>query len=202
MTSVTMNARAERTTRNIYRGIDSYPEEIYHFLKQEDPASIKLRVKINQARDTMMLCNEIREALSREPFNIRHYSIDSLFEEVDRFREWVKTADLSSIKELHLNNINLVTLPSEIKYLTNLTWLDLDNNALRTLPPEIGALKQLKRLDVDFNELVRVPKELKELTKLQGLYITSNRLTSKRQLRECLPPQIKTVDKRDNPWHS
>ncbi len=73
---------------------------------------------------------------------------------------------------------NLSTFPSEIKNLTQLTYLWVGKNKISELPPEIGNLTSLTHLFIGDNELVKLPAEIGKLSSLEELDIYGNKLTS------------------------
>ena len=71
------------------------------------------------------------------------------------------------------------SIPPEIGYLTNLTYLYLNNNQLTgEIPSEIGNLTNLTWLLLHNNELTgSIPPEIGNLTNLEYLWLYSNQLT-------------------------
>jgi hypothetical protein len=85
---------------------------------------------------------------------------------------------LIHLEELYWSNNSILTLPIEMRALTNLRRLDLSQNALRTLPNEIGGLIALKFLDVSQNQLNALPSEIGTLVCLDSLALGCNQLNS------------------------
>ncbi|MEM9448390.1 MAG: leucine-rich repeat domain-containing protein, partial [Cyanobacteria bacterium P01_E01_bin.6] len=85
---------------------------------------------------------------------------------------------LSNLTWLDLSQNQLSTVPKELGQLSNLTWLDLSHNQLSTVPKELGQLSNLTRLDLSHNQLTTVPKELGQLSNLTRLYLYHNQLTT------------------------
>jgi len=82
-----------------------------------------------------------------------------------------------TIRQLHLKNNNLTSLPGSIfSDLVNLVWLDLRNNKLVSLPGEIGQSPQLKELLLAGNVLRELPVELSRIKTLKGLQLQPNPL--------------------------
>lgn len=81
------------------------------------------------------------------------------------------------LTKLEIKNNNLLSIPSDISKLSRLTVLDLRNNELKELPPEIGKLKLLSKLQLWGNELISLPSEIGKLSSLRELYLRGNRLT-------------------------
>ncbi|MBC8468948.1 MAG: leucine-rich repeat domain-containing protein [Planctomycetes bacterium] len=92
--------------------------------------------------------------------------------------EIIEEAARDGRKELHLSNERIVSIPTEIRNLTNLTELDLSGNQLTSVPKELGQLTNLKVLSLHHNQLTSVPSELANLTNLEKLDLDHNRLTS------------------------
>eukprot|EP00741_Cyanophora_paradoxa_P002894 tig00000654_g2808.t1 len=71
-------------------------------------------------------------------------------------------ARLVNLRELHLQNNLLVSLPPEIGRLTALVWLQLRANQLSSLPPEIGRLPNLRAFSCRPNPLTDLPPAARE----------------------------------------
>src|SRR6266851_1906365 len=70
---------------------------------------------------------------------------------------------------LHLCQLGLTQIPSEVWQILSLQELSLSNNQLSTLPAEVGNLTSLQRLTLDRNQLSTLPAEVGNLTSLQRL---------------------------------
>lgn len=79
--------------------------------------------------------------------------------------------------ELHLCELRLSQVPSQVWRFSALQELYLSYNQLRTLPAEIGKLSALQRLDLFYNDLSVLPAELGNLSTLQELDLGENQLT-------------------------
>ena len=97
--------------------------------------------------------------------------------------EGVSTNTEGLINALDMGFKKLISIPSEIGQLTNLTILELRDNELSELPPVIGQLTNLETLSLLFNQLTSIPSSIGQLTSLKFLGLNSNNLTS-------LPPEI------------
>jgi len=86
-------------------------------------------------------------------------------------------AQLLSITELKLHDLDLTTVPAEIGLLVNLKCLYLSSNQLVSLPKEIGQLHNLEKLWIHNNVLTAMPDEVLNLTNLIELAAFSNELT-------------------------
>ncbi len=81
----------------------------------------------------------------------------------------------SALQALYLSYNELRTLPAEIGKLSALQILDLFYNDLSTLPAELGNLFALKELDLGDNQLTILPAELGNLSKLSHISLSRNR---------------------------
>ncbi|AMD22782.1 HHR013Cp [Eremothecium sinecaudum] len=82
---------------------------------------------------------------------------------------------LPVLEKLELNENNLTSLTSQIKYLKKLVHLLVAKNKLESLPDEISTLKNLKFLDLHSNNLLVLPQSITSLH-LTSLNISSNLL--------------------------
>ncbi|KAM6170569.1 leucine-rich repeat-containing protein 2 [Rhynchocyon petersi] len=78
------------------------------------------------------------------------------------------------LKEWHINNTLIQTIPSYIELFQVMRILDLPKNQITCLPVEIGCLKNLKELNVSFNHLKSVPAELGDCENLEKLDFSGN----------------------------
>jgi len=85
---------------------------------------------------------------------------------------------LSGILDEHLDlsyQTNMVELPQEIRYCTNMTSLDLSNNGLQVVPSELFSITRLTKLNLSNNLLTDV-NGIEQLTNLQELNLADNKL--------------------------
>jgi hypothetical protein len=61
------------------------------------------------------------------------------------------------LRELHLRNNRLTTLPSEIGSLSELRQIDLRGNPLESLPGSIAELPRLEKLDLRWVSTLQPP---------------------------------------------
>jgi Leucine-rich repeat (LRR) protein len=97
---------------------------------------------------------------------------------------------LTNLTYLNLDYNQLTgEIPPEIWSLTNLTYLNLGQNDLTgSIPPEIGNLTNLTYLSLRYNQLTgSIPPEIGNLTNLGLLYLSYNELTGE------IPPEIWTL---------
>ncbi|XP_062985504.1 leucine-rich repeat-containing protein 2 [Elgaria multicarinata webbii] len=78
------------------------------------------------------------------------------------------------LKEWHINNTKIVTIPTYIALFQELRILELSSNQITDLPIEIGCLKNLKELNVSFNCLKTIPPELGDCENLEKLDLSGN----------------------------
>lgn len=90
---------------------------------------------------------------------------------------------LTELKELSLNDNDLMALPKEFFNLAKLTRLEIQNNSLMSLTGDIARLSQLVELDLRNNQLRKIPAEIGKLKKLYKLQLWGNNFTA-------LPPEI------------
>ena len=83
---------------------------------------------------------------------------------------------LTELRELFLNNNQIVHLPEEFPNLKNLEILDLQYNQLKALPVCVCSLTSLKQLKLENNQIETIPPEVGQLTKLRELYLKSNKI--------------------------
>ncbi|NXP18729.1 LRRC2 protein, partial [Scytalopus superciliaris] len=78
------------------------------------------------------------------------------------------------LKEWHVYNTSIQTIPAYIALFQDLRVLELSKNQITHLPVEIGCLKNLKVLNVSFNNLKSVPPELGDCENLEKLDLSGN----------------------------
>ncbi|NXC90032.1 LRRC2 protein, partial [Cercotrichas coryphoeus] len=78
------------------------------------------------------------------------------------------------LKEWHVYNTLIQTIPAYIALFQDLRVLELSKNQINHLPAEIGCLKNLKVLNVSFNNLKAVPPELGDCETLEKLDLSGN----------------------------
>lgn len=86
-----------------------------------------------------------------------------------------RMTDLTSL-DVSENNLS-GALPGEIRFLKNLQTLDASDNAMTGVPAEIGQLSQLQYLDLSNNALTGLPNELGKLTSLIRLDLRGNAIS-------------------------
>ncbi|XP_044517270.1 leucine-rich repeat-containing protein 2 [Gracilinanus agilis] len=78
------------------------------------------------------------------------------------------------LKEWHIENTLIRTIPTYIQLFQEMRVLDLPKNQITYLPTEIGYLKNLKELNVSFNHLKSIPPELGDCENLEKLDLAGN----------------------------
>lgn len=81
------------------------------------------------------------------------------------------------LMKLHLCELKLAQVPSEVWQFLSLQELGLSGNQLSTLPVQIGRLSSLQRLYLDGNWLSTLPVQIGQLSSLQKLDLSDNRLS-------------------------
>ena len=150
------------------------PEEIT-FLKKLSYLSLKsnpkLELTLNQQRWLLELAdkgcnielsynkyNELRKEIKIErwvlEFNkwVQQYDIDIKYP----IRQWEK------ISILNFDNKNILNIPNEISYFTNLKELSLNNNNLLNFPNSIIKFKYLKKLSFEYNPKIMIDAKIEK----------------------------------------
>ncbi|KAI8522805.1 hypothetical protein RHMOL_Rhmol13G0025000 [Rhododendron molle] len=83
---------------------------------------------------------------------------------------------LSWLKDLRMENCNLLSLPNEVGNLISLETLNLGKNKLRTLPDSICNLTRLKKLYLSDCDVSNLPNEIGRLVTLKTLILEGNGL--------------------------
>ena len=76
------------------------------------------------------------------------------------------------------SNSNISSLPDNIPYLKNMTYLNISNNHINAIPESflttLVKLRVLKTLDISNNQLAIIPKEFQHLDRLEAVYMANN----------------------------
>uniref|UniRef100_H2Y1A8 Disease resistance R13L4/SHOC-2-like LRR domain-containing protein n=3 Tax=Ciona intestinalis TaxID=7719 RepID=H2Y1A8_CIOIN len=86
--------------------------------------------------------------------------------------------NMTQLCEIFLYQNKLAKVPDELGQLVNLTILALNENHLTSLPASLQNLKQLKMLDLRHNKLREVPQVVYQLQSLRKLYLRFNKITT------------------------
>ncbi|KAM6302360.1 leucine-rich repeat-containing protein 2 [Podargus strigoides] len=106
------------------------------------------------------------------------------------------------LKEWHVNNTLIQTIPAYIGLFQDLRVLELSKNQINYLPVEIGCLKNLKVLNVSFNNLKSVPPELGDCENLEKLDLSGNMEITELPFELSNLKQVTVVDVSANKFHS
>ena len=125
------------------------------------------------------LANVIGDTDAIERIN-RAKTSDEIINLAKEFSIWFEKNknELTQLQQLHLNNNQITTIPSEIAQLTGLQRLYLYNNQITTIPSEIGQLTGLLKLYLGSNQITTIPSEIGLLTQLQELGLYNNQITT------------------------
>lgn len=81
-----------------------------------------------------------------------------------------------SIKTIHLNNKELITIPKEIQKFKNIMDMRIAFCKIKEIPKEIIELKKLKILDLSRNQIEQIPSEVYSLISLEYLALNHNKI--------------------------
>uniref|UniRef100_A0A663MUK6 Leucine rich repeat containing 2 n=1 Tax=Athene cunicularia TaxID=194338 RepID=A0A663MUK6_ATHCN len=142
----------------------------------------------------------------------RHVLSDEANKERNKFifqlsgEQWMEFPDSlkeqTYLKEWHVYNTLIQTIPAYIALFQDLRVLDLSKNQINHLPVEIGCLKNLKVLNVSFNNLKSVPPELGDCENLEKLDLSGNMEITELPFELSNLKQITVVDVSANKFHS
>lgn len=90
---------------------------------------------------------------------------------------FIKLSKINTITRLYIPFIK-ITLPSEIKYLTNIKIFTLVDNKLKDIPEEISQMINLRAIYINYNELNTLPNSLSSLDSLINLNLLHNNFDS------------------------
>ncbi|KAM6037072.1 leucine-rich repeat-containing protein 2 isoform 1-T2 [Theristicus caerulescens] len=142
-----------------------------------------------------------RHALSDEANKERNKFIFQLSGE-----QWTEFPDSLKeqiyLKEWHVYNTLIQTIPAYIALFQDLRVLELSKNQINHLPVEIGCLKNLKVLNVSFNNLKSVPPELGDCENLEKLDLSGNMEITELPFELSNLKQVTVVDMSANKFHS
>ncbi|KAK7838132.1 lrr repeats and ubiquitin-like domain-containing protein [Quercus suber] len=101
---------------------------------------------------------------------------------------------LTSLRQLHVANNSLTSLPIEIGLLTQLEVLKVNNNRISIIPARIGDCNSLIEVDLSSNLLSELPETFGNLHDLKALHLSNNGLKSlpSTLFKMCL--QLSTLD--------
>lgn len=87
-------------------------------------------------------------------------------------------AKILTLRQLHLPNSGLTSLPAELHFLRALESICVDGNKIKALPSEIFGLYSLRRIDAEGNEIESIPDSIGQARHLQSLDLDGNNLKS------------------------
>ncbi|XP_063177094.1 leucine-rich repeat-containing protein 2 isoform X2 [Chroicocephalus ridibundus] len=142
----------------------------------------------------------------------RHALSDEANKEKNKFifrlsgEQWTEFPDSLKeqiyLKEWHVYNTLIQTIPAYIALFQDLRVLELSKNQISYLPVEIGCLKNLKVLNVSFNNLKSIPPELGDCENLEKLDLSGNMEITELPFELSNLKQVTVVDVSANKFHS
>lgn len=87
-------------------------------------------------------------------------------------------AEILTLRQLHLPDAGLTSLPVELHFLRALESICVDGNKIKVLPSEIFGLYSLRRIDAEGNEIESIPDAIGQARHLQSLDLDGNNLKS------------------------
>lgn len=119
------------------------------------------------------LPSELWDLTSLEDLDLSDNKLIYLYEE----NQIKGLGKLLSLNALHLNNVGLICIPSDIGDLKHLTQLYLHHNDLTSLPLELWTLNNLKILELRDNDITEISNQIGQLSNLEILDLSYNQLT-------------------------
>lgn len=87
-------------------------------------------------------------------------------------------AKILTLRQLHLPDAGLTSLPVELHFLRALESICVDGNKIKALPSEIFGLYSLRRIDAEGNEIESIPDTISQARHLQLIDLDGNNLKS------------------------
>uniref|UniRef100_A0A2H1V5S7 SFRICE_011056 n=1 Tax=Spodoptera frugiperda TaxID=7108 RepID=A0A2H1V5S7_SPOFR len=103
-------------------------------------------------------------------------------------------SDLYLVKVINLSSNRFVQLPSDIRYLVNLTELYIQDNHIKALPENIQYMQSLQILDVSKNQLQSLTPAIGKLKNLRKLNLSENKDLYELCPELCLASNLTSLD--------
>lgn len=103
-------------------------------------------------------------------------------------------SDLYLVKVINLSSNRFVQLPSDIRYLVNLTELYIQDNHIKALPENIQYMQSLQILDVSKNQLQSLTPAIGKLKNLRKLNLAENKDLYELCPELCLASNLTSLD--------
>jgi len=87
-------------------------------------------------------------------------------------------AEILTLRQLHLPDLGLTSLPVELHFLRALESICVDGNKIKALPSEIFGLYSLRRIDAEGNLIESIPDAISQARHLQLIDLDGNNLKS------------------------
>lgn len=124
----------------------------------------------------------LRRAWAKMRFLFKREDLPDTDASFHYIRTWLskERSLLTTIQALDLSEADLLVIPEELQWFTELTDLDLSFNAIKVLPPQAFLkLGKLERIELGHNPLFRAyPKAFEGLSALQILSLTKHKIPS------------------------
>ncbi|KAJ8734100.1 hypothetical protein PYW07_014651 [Mythimna separata] len=102
-------------------------------------------------------------------------------------------SDLYLLRVINLSSNRFLQLPSDIRYLVNLTELYIQDNQIKTLPDNIQFMQSLQILDASNNKLQNLTPSIGKLKNLRKLNLTQNQYLYELCPELCLATNLITL---------
>ncbi|KAF5281598.1 hypothetical protein FQA39_LY17761 [Lamprigera yunnana] len=194
---------------NYFENIPDWVLKVRSFNLQELNYSMNFIGSLKECQFLQVPSYELRKLVLRS-CTLRHEDITylknvkrlkhlDLSNEMNKFCNILNTCDdlfnqprwNNTLKELHLNYLNIANLPEEISQLEALEELHVAYNYLFWLPNTIVLLSKLRLINLSHNKLVCLPIDMYKMQNLQILELANNCLST---ISEPYPPSLILLD--------
>lgn len=169
------------------KGLETVPVKLHQHASSIVTLNLSKNPLIDIPLDFAQVCSSLRElrlshvAMKKVARAIRHIkSLEWLDISCNRILELEQAGleDIPGLRQIHVQNNRLASLPSTFALMRSLKFLNISNNKFEQIPPVVCDIATLVDLDVSFNSIAILPPEIGNLAQLERLIIVGNRLTS------------------------